>query len=210
MKIIQWCSLIVVIFLLTACSVQKTLVKVTVTPGHTPTENLPAISVTPYIPPVTDFQIIPTSYPEPINQPNILRKTFPAPSTPIPTDDIHYPIMPIRAIQIFFVDNLHGWLLGNTDVGITHLLAMAITQNGGKTCQASPMPDIDPFYWWGIQAGIIFKNTKDGWFYDKDLFSTHDGGCARKRCQIANGNAQRKSHKDCQYPLNQAARALAV
>ncbi len=176
MKIIQWCSLIVVIFLLTACSVQQTLVKVTVTPGHTPTENLPAISVTLHIPPVTGFQIIPTSYPEPINQPTITIKTFSAPPTPIPTDDIHYPIMPLRAVQIFFVDNLHGWLLGNTDVGITHFLAMAIAQNGGKTWQASPMPDVDLFYWWGIQAGIVFANTRDGWFYDQGLFSTHDGG----------------------------------
>ncbi len=34
--------------------------------------------------------------------------------------------------------------------------------------------------------------------------------CARKRCQMARGRAERRSHKDCQRPLSQAARALAV
>ena len=34
--------------------------------------------------------------------------------------------------------------------------------------------------------------------------------CARKRCQIARGRAERRLHKDCHCPLSQAARALAV
>ena len=34
--------------------------------------------------------------------------------------------------------------------------------------------------------------------------------CARKRCQMARGRAERRLHKVCQWPLSQAARAFAV
>jgi photosystem II stability/assembly factor-like uncharacterized protein len=86
--------------------------------------------------------------------------------------------MPTRVIGLQFVDPRHGWLIGESTVGPNdaRAFAMAASTDGGRTWRAIPIPPINAEYDWQPPGGLYFENGKDGWFYYRGLFVTHDGG----------------------------------
>jgi photosystem II stability/assembly factor-like uncharacterized protein len=131
-------------------------------------------SVTPF--PLPTKTVIPSVEIQPSLTPtDALKPTLPIiwTSTPFPINQ--GPIMPTRSIDLTFVDNLHGWLIGESYVANSRYLALASTIDGGKTWQALSMPS-DMVYVWDAPIKIIFTNQYDGWFLNSNLYSTHDGG----------------------------------
>jgi photosystem II stability/assembly factor-like uncharacterized protein len=101
---------------------------------------------------------------------------FPTPTnfqSPTPVNTPDEPQVPVHDLRIEFVDNLHGWLEGLADWGDSLAFAMAATTDGGETWHAIPIPSGGQN---GYPSNLLFRDAKDGWYYQGQLFQTHDGG----------------------------------
>jgi photosystem II stability/assembly factor-like uncharacterized protein len=113
--------------------------------------------------------------------------TLPTPTnfqSPTPVNTPDAPQVPVHYLRTEFTDNLHGWLEGLADWGDSLAFALAATMDGGETWQAIPIPSngqnvAKQGTWFGNNGNplsLIFQDANDGWYYDWQLFQTHDGG----------------------------------
>lgn len=118
----------------------------------------------------------PTSYPASSPAPLEVNPT-PSLNWPTPTiTPIAGPFMPTRVAQMVFVDQLHGWIVGEVKQESSMTYAMAATEDGGKRWQAIPVPPLHVLPHASAAFGVQFADANNGWFYFGQLFSTHDGG----------------------------------
>jgi photosystem II stability/assembly factor-like uncharacterized protein len=104
--------------------------------------------------------------------------------SPTPVDTPDAPQVPVHDLRIEFTDNLHGWLVGTVEWGNGIAPAMAATTDGGETWHAIPIPlggqnGAVQGFWLGnngYPSNLLFRDAKDGWYYQGQLFQTHDGG----------------------------------
>ncbi len=92
--------------------------------------------------------------------------------------------LPADSIDVYFYDNMHGWLLGEN----AGKLALGITVDGGYTWRAAQVPDAVVAEAWEVFAvekedllpravrWLHFSSPQQGWAYGPNLFATDDGG----------------------------------
>lgn len=97
--------------------------------------------------------------------------TYIEPTSAPPSD------LPEWVVDSSVVDADHAWMLGLTRSGDTGFYVLGMTEDGGETWRALPLPS-DPYQteWWA-QEGIFFADTRQGWvYYPGHVLSTSDGG----------------------------------
>ncbi len=140
---------IVFIVLLAACSG-------TVTPQPT------AVIITP-----VTTEILPT-----LNPPTATASVIPTPS---PSPESVYPFA-CGLMDIAFIDPSHGWALGYWGNAMTRgQIAVCATSDGGRSWEATHAPETEVGSNLPV-THIRFADSKNGWVFNPELFSTHDGG----------------------------------
>jgi hypothetical protein len=94
--------------------------------------------------------------------------------------------------SVSFVSASAGWVLGDMACGATTCLALFRTSDGGHTWVAAPAPPADfsastipqPHDGRTGVSQVRFSDTQDGWAFDPDLWSTHDGGAHWARSNL--------------------------
>jgi photosystem II stability/assembly factor-like uncharacterized protein len=84
---------------------------------------------------------------------------------------------------LYFLDALHGWVIGERRTGVGCEKVLWRTTDGGRTWQAI-IPPIAPASCPGENSdprevhGLLFVSPRDGWAYGPGLYVTHDGGAS--------------------------------
>lgn len=170
-----WC---LVAALATACAPAQV-------PDAVPSDSLPVASATdseagylgPWIPESS-------GYPMMVEPTSDIEATLTAMSwTPIPTVPQEEPTLappkdlPEWVVASSVTDADYAWMLGLTRSGDTGAYQLGMTEDGGGTWHALPLP-ADPYQtdWWA-QEGIFFSDARQGWvYYPGHVLSTSDGG----------------------------------
>ncbi|HEU0129362.1 MAG TPA: hypothetical protein VFQ85_00030 [Mycobacteriales bacterium] len=86
----------------------------------------------------------------------------------------------VRWTGLSFYDASHGYAIGRRCTGHLCRTVLRRTADGGRNWTVAPAPTHE----WEDDAGhtpwqvsrVEFANARDGWLYDENLYTTHDGG----------------------------------